>query len=192
MSDTFKTYLDFSQFSMAAYADLFTDISGDAYRGALQTAGFSGVLAGEFATANEGYAVRSVSPDDPLDFGFSATLFEKLDRDGNGIGQFTLAIRGTNDAADIPIDAVSIGILGSENLNPQYAALNDQPGVFVPPHLSVFSLPAGPSRGPVAAPRDYCVDGPYCSGSATVLSEFALPSACRTARRSGTARAFSH
>lgn len=62
MSDASKAYFDFSQLSMAAYADLFTDISVAAYRSALQMEGFSSVLADQFATTNEGYAVRSVSP----------------------------------------------------------------------------------------------------------------------------------
>ena len=124
MPDALKTYFDFSQLSMAAYADLFIGISGDTYRNALQSAGFSTPLANQFVTTINGFEVRSVSPsNDPLSFGFSATLLEKLDDLGNRTGQFTLAIRGTNDPADIVIDAVSIAILGSASLNPQYAAL---------------------------------------------------------------------
>ena len=37
------------------------------------------------------------------------------------------------------------------------AARIDQPGFFVPLHLLVFSLPAEPSRGPVAAPPETTV-----------------------------------
>jgi hypothetical protein len=109
MTDALKTYFDFSQLSMAAYADLSVGISGDVYREALRSADFSTVLANQFVT-NNGFEVKSVSPsDDPLSFGFSATLLEKLDN-GNGTGQFTLAIRGTNDATDFLIDAVNVGI----------------------------------------------------------------------------------
>lgn len=119
MSDPLKTYFDFSQLSMAAYADLFVGNSGDTYRAALMQADFPTPLANQFV-ANNGYEVRSVSPsDDLLSLGFSAMLLEELN-DGNRTGQFILAIRGTDDVADILIDAVDIAILGSENLNPQY------------------------------------------------------------------------
>ncbi len=122
MANALKTYFDFSQLSMAAYASL---IPGSPSAIALTGAGFSTPLANQFVSTNNGYEVRSVSPsNDPLSFGFSATLLEKLDN-GNRTGQFTLAIRGTDDAADFLIDAVSVGILGSENLNPQYGKLKD-------------------------------------------------------------------
>ena len=77
MSDPLKTYFDFSQLSMAAYADLVAGISGDAYRDELLSADFSTPLANQFVTDN-GYEVRSISPsNDPLSLGFSAMLLER-------------------------------------------------------------------------------------------------------------------
>ncbi len=120
MTDTLKTYFDFAQFSMAAYANLPLGIPN---LGALQGAGFSSLLADHFTT---NYRVVSVPSIQQQEFGFFAQVFERWDvRNDRGTGEYTLAIRGTDDAADILIDAVSIGILGSENLNPQYAKLKE-------------------------------------------------------------------
>ncbi|MEC4890327.1 MAG: calcium-binding protein [Nitrospira sp.] len=119
MADPVKTYFDFSQAAMAAYADLGI---GSPAIGALTSAGFSNQLAGQFAST---YTVKSVSGTFS-GFGFSATLFESpvmVMVDGVPTTQKILSIRGTDDLADLLIDAVSIGILGSENLNPQYGKL---------------------------------------------------------------------
>src|SRR5713101_5546991 len=122
MADTLmKTYFDFSQLSMATYASLFPNISGDTYSSALTTEGFSNPLAGQFAAT---YIVKSVSGDEFSGFGFSATLFERtVVVNGTPTVEKTLSIRGTDDPLDFLIDAVNIGILGSENLNPQYDEL---------------------------------------------------------------------
>lgn len=118
MGDTLKSYFDFSQLSMAAYATL---TPGAPNTTALTAAGFSNPLAEQFAST---YTVKSVSGGDFSGFGFSATLFERTVVINNvSTVEKILSIRGTDDLADSLIDAVNIGILGSENLNPQYGEL---------------------------------------------------------------------
>ena len=120
MANVVKTYFDFSQLSMAAYASL---DAGAPNIAALTNAdvGFSSPLAGQFAST---FTVNSVSGAQFSGFGFSATLFERtVEVNGISTVEKVLAIRGTDDLADILIDAVNIGILGSENLNPQYGEL---------------------------------------------------------------------
>jgi hypothetical protein len=116
MPDTLNTYFQFSQLSMAAYANLTVTSSGDIDPTQLQSAGFTLNLATQFAAT---YKVKSQS--NPSITGFSATLFETKDANQTKI----LAIRGTNDPADILIDLVNVALIGSENLNPQYDALKN-------------------------------------------------------------------
>lgn len=52
--------------------------------------------------------------------------------------------------------------------------VSDRPGVFVPPAMFVLSSRAGGFRERVAGPRGYCVDGSYCSKSASVPLGFVL------------------
>jgi len=118
MAGSIESYFEFAQLSMAAYANLSVGISGDNYRNALIAAGFSEVSADKFVAT---YTVASVS--DPSVTGFSATVFEKIPAQGQTQVERVLAIKGTNDPADILIDFVNLAILGSENLNPQYLAL---------------------------------------------------------------------
>jgi|CXWL01.1.fsa_nt_gi hypothetical protein len=120
MASTLKTYFDFSQLSMAAYASL---TPGAPSTSALTDVGFSNPLAGQFAST---YTVKSVSGNQFSGFGFSATFFERrVEVNGIFTVEKVLAIRGTDDLEDFLIDAVSVGILGSENLNPQYGKLKD-------------------------------------------------------------------
>jgi hypothetical protein len=120
MGDTLKSYFDFSQLSMAAYAT-FDAGAPNITITALTDVGFSNPLAGQFAST---YTVKSVSGGDFSGFGFSATLFERTVVINNvSTVEKILSIRGTDDLADSLIDAVNIGILGSENLNPQYGEL---------------------------------------------------------------------
>jgi hypothetical protein len=118
MSGSIQFYFEYAQLSMAAYANLSVGISGDAYRDALIAAGFSQAQAEKFVAT---YAVSSVS--DPSIADFSAVVFEKIPSQGQEGGTKILAIKGTDDPADILIDFVNLTILGSENLNPQYLAL---------------------------------------------------------------------
>jgi hypothetical protein len=57
----------------------------------------------------------------------------------NTTNQKILAIRGTNDPADILIDLVNIALIGSENLNPQYDALKE--------YVSSLTAANGPLAG---------------------------------------------
>jgi hypothetical protein len=74
MGDTLKSYFDFSQLSMAAYAT-FDAGAPNITITALTDVGFSNPLAGQFAST---YTVKSVSGGDFSGFGFSATLLSAL------------------------------------------------------------------------------------------------------------------
>jgi len=93
MDDPLKTYFDFSQAAMAAYANLGV---GAPAIGALTSAGFSNKLAGQFAST---YTVTLVNSEAGITgFGFSATLFERpVMVDGVQITQKILSIRGTGE-----------------------------------------------------------------------------------------------
>ncbi|HXF92651.1 MAG TPA: calcium-binding protein [Nitrospiraceae bacterium] len=85
-----------------------------AFIDALKLAGFAEALATQFAAT---YSIVSVSP--PNLNGFSAVLFQKND----GSNDRFLAIRGTNDPFDAFTDLVDIGLLGSADIQAQYASL---------------------------------------------------------------------
>jgi hypothetical protein len=105
MPGLIQSYFDFAQLSMAAYGSLTPEISGEDYTDELEATGFTAQLAANFSTR---YAVRSVS--DPSLSGFSATLFERLGVSENDPSRWVLAIRGTNDAADVLVDLVSVAL----------------------------------------------------------------------------------
>ncbi|MEW6248541.1 MAG: hypothetical protein AB1555_17805 [Nitrospirota bacterium] len=101
---------------MAAYANLTVSMNSNrkAFIDALKIAGFTDSLAAQFAAT---YSIVSVSP--PNLNGFSAVLFRKND----GSNERFLAIRGTNDPFDAFTDLVDIGLLGSTDIQAQYASL---------------------------------------------------------------------
>ena len=123
MAQSVQSYFNFSQLSMAAYATLSPQTPTDdpveyqtQYKNALVAAGFSQTQAADFAAR---YIVRDQSdPEQFGAFGFSATLFEDT-----LTGKRILAIRGTNDAADLLVDIANVALIGSLDLNPQYTAL---------------------------------------------------------------------
>lgn len=86
----------------------------DRYITELKAAGFTDSLAAQFAAT---YSIVSVSP--PNLNGFSAVLFQKND----GSNERFLSIRGTNDPFDAFTDFVDIGLLGSTDIQAQYASL---------------------------------------------------------------------
>ena len=135
MTDTLKTYFDFSQLSMAAYANL---TPGPPNTTALTAAGFSSPLADQFTST---YTVKSVSGTLFSGFGFSATLLARtVVTNGISTVEKILAIRGTDDLLDSLIDVVNVGILGSENLNPQYGELKRYLNFLFDPDNNILIL----------------------------------------------------
>ncbi len=82
--------LDSAMLSEAAYADLAGNTAPKVIKEALKAEGFSPTQAAEFVTQ---WRVVDHQPNTLT--GLSATLFERLDASGNGTGEFTLAVRGT-------------------------------------------------------------------------------------------------
>ncbi|THJ10896.1 MAG: DUF2974 domain-containing protein, partial [Nitrospira sp. CG24C] len=120
MSSEFNTYFQYSQLSMAAYAQLPDDFIGPIPQNQLIDTGFPSTLANQFSSS---YTVLDHHPDDGS--GFSATLLQALDGNQQPTGPKILAIRGTNGPADLLVDLVNVALAGSTTLNPQYIALRD-------------------------------------------------------------------
>jgi hypothetical protein len=88
----------FAELSMAAYAKgLSSSLTQGQYVAKLVDAGFTQALAEQFATRYQVVNQRDGEN------GFSATLFRKINDDGS-LGEFTLAIRGTNTLIDLAAD----------------------------------------------------------------------------------------
>ncbi len=148
-----------AQFAEAAYADFSnTNVSQEE---ALTNEGFSAAQAAAFV--KQWRAVDHI-PDTAA--GFSATIFERLNVNGNGTGEFNLAIRGSTAAnylADFLADAALIAVDGiavrqivdlynfwqrattSESLTYQVAqvVLYDSLGNLTPGAIPVGSSPYG-------------------------------------------------
>jgi hypothetical protein len=98
-----------AQLSEATYADFRLAEKSDGtfdsglVEKSLKKLGFSTVQASDFV---ENWRVADHLPD--TSSGFSATLFEKLDDAGNGTGQYSFAIRGTNGLWDAEEDIYSL------------------------------------------------------------------------------------
>lgn len=103
-----------AQLAEAAYA-IFLDSSGnlltnkDDIKAALQDQGNSMTFSDAQATAfiNDWRVVDQYTNSSwggLVGTGFSATVFERLDENGNGTGEYSLAIRGSQDAADFIAD----------------------------------------------------------------------------------------
>ncbi len=125
MSSEFNTYFQYSQFSMAAYAQLLNTFTGPISQSQLVAAGFSSGLADQFSPR---YTVLSHLENGPS--GFSATLFEKIEANADGSHDKILAIRGTDGPVDLLVDLVNVALAGSTTLNPQYIALRNYIGVL--------------------------------------------------------------
>lgn len=91
--------------SEAAYADLDGKTIPEDVGKVLIAEGFSPTQATEFVTQ---WRVVDHQPNTLT--GLSATLFERLDASGNGTGEFTLAVRGTQpdlfDPRDLIVDRI--------------------------------------------------------------------------------------
>ncbi len=106
--------------SEATYADLAGKTAPKDLEGALIAGGFSKSQAAKFVTQ---WRVVDHQPNTLT--GMSATLFERLDSSGNGTGEFTLAVRGTEpsfiDQRDLFVDLP----LATDRFSPQSLDLND-------------------------------------------------------------------
>lgn len=86
-----NTYYNNAELSVAAYADLAPG-EPDTQELEDEDVGMSSAQAKEFA---ENWVV--LDQQENTDSGFSATIFERLDDDGNPTGEYTMAIRGSED-----------------------------------------------------------------------------------------------
>ena len=117
MPSTLNTDFTFAQLSMAAYAILPNNYSGEVPVGALVTAGFTQDQAELFANS---YSVLNHLENGSA--GLSATLFERL-VNGQPTGEKILAIRGTEfTLSDLGNNAL-IAFAGIPQFTPQYLAL---------------------------------------------------------------------
>ena len=87
--------------SEAAYADLAGKTTPGAVEKVLIAEGFSPTQAAKFVAQ-----WRVVDHQPNTSTGLSATLFERLDSSGNGTGEFTLAVRGTEPSILDPRDLI--------------------------------------------------------------------------------------
>ena len=92
MSEPLKTYYDYAQVSLAAYANLSAGMSAPDYKSALVEAGFSETLADQFSSRYRILDQRDAG-------GFSATLFELQAANGQP-NQKILTISGTDGFLD--------------------------------------------------------------------------------------------
>ncbi|MDY0014277.1 MAG: hypothetical protein RBS40_15490 [Rhodocyclaceae bacterium] len=101
-----EKYFEQSELALAAYAkNLFSGISGDNYRAALEDEG-DGMSPSQADSFAENWRVLDQYNDDTT--GLSATIFQKV-VDGNPTGPKYLAIRGTEPEAN---DLITDGLLG--------------------------------------------------------------------------------
>lgn len=126
------TYLQQSELALAAYANLWGGMNVAAFEAALKQndVGMSPTQAASFAEKwrvvdqYEGMIEKRYMDEfgqeqtylDPT--GMSATVFEEIET-----GQCYLAVRGTNDPADIWTDFVDVTVLGTPERQAQYAVL---------------------------------------------------------------------
>ena len=123
-----------SELALAAYAGLYKDIVGDDFIAALEDGGdgFSSVHAQRFGERwrvieQFDHYVESTYVDEfgqehllNNPSGLSVTLFEEI-----GTGKQCIAIRGTNDPADVVTDVIDIAVLGTWERQAQYESLNE-------------------------------------------------------------------
>jgi len=132
-------YFEQAQLALAAYAELFSGMTDEAYSDALEDAGMSTVQAQAFAS--EWLVVDTLND---LISGTNATVFRNIET-----GENFLAIRGTEptDIGDIVADYFIISGVPTE-LNPQYTALKDQVQIWLDSNVldSSFTV-AGHSLG---------------------------------------------
>lgn len=129
-----QTYLRHAELALAAYASLTKDIQGAAYSAALEAAGFPPSQAGRFMNSWKVVDQYNHSEQVPISDdagnvvgyitvsnGLSATVFEEI-----STSKRYLAIRGTNDPADLVTDIIDIGIFGTPERQAQYASLMEK------------------------------------------------------------------
>lgn len=128
-----------SELALAAYSQLFSGITDDPYKSALQDVGMSPTQAERFAERWRVVAQYSHSEAVPLldEFnqptgeyvlrsnGLVVTLFEEA-----GTGRQAVAVRGTErgDAADWTTNVIDIGLLGTPERQAQYRSLVEKVG----------------------------------------------------------------
>lgn len=112
--DTIFDYAQQSELALAAYANLYKNISDQDYKSALRNSGFADTQADAFFTRYS--VVDQFSPSN----GLSVTVFE--DKQTN---QKYLAVRGTNDFWNdiVAADGLNIAILGGTTFMSQYHSL---------------------------------------------------------------------
>jgi len=138
MSIVIETYFQNALLSMAAYANLTTNMSRLQYVDALVHAGFTQALAETFADT---YTIASVSPASPN--GFYAVVFQETAAHADGSHDKTLAIRGTelSSLADLITDA-NLATFGDvseqyDSLQAYYLQLRDELTVMPGEQLAV-------------------------------------------------------
>ncbi len=113
---TIADYLKQAELALAAYAEnLYPGIPLDNFLTALESGGKGMSIAQARHFASRWRVLEQYS--DPLT-GLSATVFEEV-----STGERSLAVRGTDDPADLWTDFVDIALLGTPERQGQYAAL---------------------------------------------------------------------